>query len=80
MSVRTCARRVSVAHGALCLWMESVWLLLAAGRDVGPVDPFGFLLARGRFAAKTPANERWIVLDFLGFSRQNRDFSMGYAA
>src|SRR6476619_5097434 len=22
--------------------MESVWLLLGSGRDVGPVDPFGF--------------------------------------
>jgi hypothetical protein len=37
-------------------------------------------LARGRFAAKTPAYERWISLDFLGFSRPNRDFPMGCAA
>jgi hypothetical protein len=37
-------------------------------------------LARGRFAAKTPAHECWISLDFLGFSRQNPDLSMGYAA
>jgi hypothetical protein len=38
----------------------------------------GFLEA-GRFAAKIPENDYWILLDFLGFSRQNRDFSMGYA-
>jgi hypothetical protein len=37
-------------------------------------------LAPGRFAAKTRAHEGWISLDFLGFSRPNRDFSMGYAA
>jgi hypothetical protein len=37
-------------------------------------------LTRGRFAAKAPTDERWIHLDFLGFSRPNRDFSMGYAA
>ena len=52
----------------------------AAGRDVGPVDPFWVFLAAGHFAAKTPADECWIVLDFLGFSRQNLDFSMGYGA
>jgi hypothetical protein len=32
-----------------------------------------------RFAAKTPVYDYWISLDFLGFSRANRDFSMGYA-
>jgi hypothetical protein len=37
-------------------------------------------LARGSFAAKTPDHEGWISLDFLGFSRPNRDFSMGCAA
>jgi hypothetical protein len=36
-------------------------------------------LERGRFAAKTADYEGWISLDFLGFSRPNRDFSMGYA-
>src|SRR3984957_146613 len=50
----------------------------AAGRDVGPVDPFWVFLAPSHFAAKTPADECWIVLDFLGFSRPNLDFSMGY--
>jgi hypothetical protein len=37
----------------------------------------GFL-GCGRFGAKAPKSGYWIVLDFLGFSRQNRDFSMGY--
>jgi hypothetical protein len=31
-----------------------------------------------RFAAKTPDFKPWIFLDFLGFSRPNRDFSIGY--
>jgi hypothetical protein len=30
------------------------------------------------FAANTPNYERWISLDFLGFSRPNRDLSMSY--
>ena len=37
-------------------------------------------LALGRFTAKGPVHEPWIVLDFLGFSRPNLDLSMGYAA
>jgi hypothetical protein len=37
-------------------------------------------LGTGRFAAKTQILAHWILLDFLGFSRQNRDLSMGYAA
>ena len=41
---------------------ESIWVFLAARR----------------FAAKTPVKAYWICLDFLGFSRQNLDFSMGY--
>jgi hypothetical protein len=35
-------------------------------------------LAVGHFAAKTPGFRGWICLDFLGFSRPNRDLSMGY--
>jgi len=35
-------------------------------------------LASGRFAAKTTAKACWISLDFLGFSRPYRYFSMGY--
>ena len=37
-------------------------------------------LGRRRFAANTPIPGGWISLDFLGFSRPNRDLSMGYAA
>jgi hypothetical protein len=40
--------------------------------------PWVFLAGR-RFTAKTVVYEGWIVLDFLGFSRPNRDLSMGYA-
>jgi hypothetical protein len=40
--------------------------------------PWDFF-ARLPFAAKTPINSCWIFLDFLGFSRPNRDLSMGYA-
>jgi hypothetical protein len=35
-------------------------------------------LARGCFALKTPDSGGWNSLDFLGFSRPNRDISMGY--
>jgi hypothetical protein len=37
----------------------------------------GFL-GPGRLLAKTPNYEGWLSLDFLGFSRQKRDLSMGY--
>jgi hypothetical protein len=30
------------------------------------------------FRCEDPDNEGWISLDFLGFSRPNLDFSMGY--
>src|SRR5579872_1991562 len=36
-------------------------------------------LGGGGFAAKTRLTGYWISLDFLGFSRPNRVFSMGYA-
>jgi hypothetical protein len=32
------------------------------------------------FRCKNLANEGWIYLDFLGFSRPNRAFSMDYTA
>jgi hypothetical protein len=35
-------------------------------------------LAVGHFVAKTPDYAAWICLDFLGFSRPNRDLSIGY--
>jgi hypothetical protein len=34
-------------------------------------------LARAGFAAETAFEPYWILLDFLGFSRPNRDLSMG---
>jgi hypothetical protein len=39
----------------------------------------GFL-GSWRFGFEEPAHKLWIVLDFLGFSRPIRDFSMGCAA
>jgi hypothetical protein len=42
------------------------------------IAPVWVFLDGGRFAAKGGDNARWILLDFLGFSRPNRDFSMGY--
>src|SRR5271163_2141911 len=59
--------------------MESVWLLLGSGAATRPGRSVWVFLARGCFAAKTPDHVGWISLDFLGFSRPNRDFSMGYA-
>jgi hypothetical protein len=47
---------------AVTLAGQSVWVFFACRR----------------FAAKTRADEGWILLDFLGFSRPNLDFSMGY--
>jgi hypothetical protein len=44
-----------------------------------PGDPIWVFLARRRCAANTPDFGGWISLDFLGFSRANRDLSMGYA-
>jgi hypothetical protein len=35
-------------------------------------------LAGSRFAAKAAFYNYWILLDFLGFSRPKRDFSVGY--
>jgi hypothetical protein len=60
--------------------MESVWLLVGVGPRRWSGRSVWVFLAPGRFAAKARADERWILLDFLGFSRPNRDFSMGYAA
>src|SRR3984957_15537608 len=57
--------------------MESVWLLLDGGRDAVRRPGLGFL-GTSRFAAKTLGFGGWISLDFLGFSRPDRDLSMGY--
>jgi hypothetical protein len=50
-----------------------------SGREVGQAAHVWVFLAPRRFGLKTPVFEGWIHLDFLGFSRPNRDFSMGYA-
>jgi hypothetical protein len=59
--------------------MESVYSLAAPGRaPLSPVGPVWVFLAPGRLAAKRLVYEGWKSLDFLGFSRPNRDFSTGY--
>jgi hypothetical protein len=66
---RAGALRSSTESGRLPYWprgpplARSIWI---------------FLDRRG-FAPGRPENKAWISLDFLGFSRPNRDFSMGYA-
>jgi hypothetical protein len=70
----------SLLARALCVWMKSVWLLLGSGpRHRSGRFRLDFLSA-WPFRCEGPAYECWIVLDFLGFSRPNLDFSMGYAA
>jgi hypothetical protein len=48
--------------------------------ELGPVERpvIWIFLAFGRFDTRTPEYERLILLDFLGFSRPNHYFSMGY--
>jgi hypothetical protein len=58
--------------------MESVCLLPQRAATFSPVDPVCVFLARGLFVTKIPVRRYWIRLDFLGFSRPNRDLSMGY--
>jgi len=61
-------------------WSSGVGLVLSRGRQppLSPVEQIWIVLGARRFAAKTPDHEAWISLDFLGFSRQNLDLSMGY--
>jgi hypothetical protein len=55
------------------------WSRFARVPDVSDPHPVDLdCLDRDRFVAKTTANACWISFDFLGFSRANRDFSMGY--
>jgi hypothetical protein len=72
------AKPATVGTRALCLWMESVWLLLGGGFSIQPADPILVFLERRRFVAKPPIMRVGFCLDFLGFSRPNRDFSMAY--
>ena len=59
----------------------------AVGHDVDPAAGHSRLTGRSdwifleppHLAAKTPVYEGWNSLDFLGFSRPNRDLSMGCA-
>jgi hypothetical protein len=46
--------------------MEAVWLPLGGGSRPWSGRSVWVFLARGRFAAKTPAREGWISLDFGG--------------
>jgi hypothetical protein len=53
-----------------------VRLLLGAATWVGSF-PLGFV-GTSPFRRETQVFRGWILLDFLGFSRLNRDLSMGY--
>jgi hypothetical protein len=55
--------------------MELGRLLLGSGSAVSSVNPFGFSWPRA-VSPQNPDKDRWIILDFLGFSRPNRAFSM----
>ena len=48
-------------------------------RRIEQARPVWVPLGDGHFAAKSPVFEGWKSLDFLGFSRPKRAFSMGYA-
>jgi hypothetical protein len=56
-----------------------VALLRSSRATFSPVEPVWVFLGSGGLAAKTLVYGGWKGLDFLGFSRQNRAFSMGYA-
>jgi hypothetical protein len=49
----------------VCILMESVWLRLGSGPRRWSGRSVWVFLALGRFAAKNPAYEPWISLDFL---------------
>jgi hypothetical protein len=55
-------------------------VLVLGGRPRGSARParLGFL-GSSPFRGERPHFEGWILLDFLGFSSQNLDLSMGYA-
>jgi hypothetical protein len=56
-----------------------VALLRSSRATFSPVEPVWVFLGSGRLAAKTLVYGGWKDLDFLGFSRPNLAFSMGYA-
>jgi hypothetical protein len=59
--------------------MEQVRLLFGSVLAMTDDDPIWVFLASRLFHSEGPAGAGCIVLDWLGFSRQNRDFSMGCA-
>jgi hypothetical protein len=75
-----CLGSAAAATSALCLRMASVWFLLGSGPAISVRSIRLGFLGPWPFRCEDPAYEHWIVLDFLGFSRPNRYFSMGYAA
>jgi hypothetical protein len=58
--------------------IDAVYTPTAVGRDRGPGSARLDSLDPAPFVAKTPDYKGWICLDFLGFSRPNRDLSMSY--
>ena len=62
----------------LCLSLQIIWDPLCRRGRRSPDRPnLGFLDCR-RFALEAYDSKGWIPLDFLGFSRANRDLSIGY--
>jgi hypothetical protein len=55
-----------------------VALLRSSRATFNPAEPVWVFLGSGGLAAKTLVYGGWKGLDFLGFSRPNRTFSMGY--
>src|SRR5262249_49379233 len=62
------------AKRALCIGLDPAWLRQPLVRSTR----FWGFLGGACYVAKAPSSEGWIALDFLGFSRLNLDFSMGY--
>ena len=70
-----CSRRL----GRFCL-CNKAGLSISRQPAAPSVQPVHLdFLGSGPFCCKAPDYEPWILLDFLGFSRQNLDLSMGYA-
>jgi hypothetical protein len=59
--------------------LDGVALLRSSRATFSPAEPVWVFLGSGRLAAKTLVYGGWKDLDFLGFSRPNRAFSMSYA-
>src|ERR1700722_2394672 len=86
MGQRSCAReRVSISIHSIKLTEQRAPSRSRrasnahAGRPLRPERCVWVFLGAGLLTAKTLVYEGWKSLDFLGFSRPNRAFSMGYA-